>query len=445
MTAIPRREFVGSVAAGLAFTIVPRHVLGRGYRAPSDTLNIACIGAGGMGWSDVQGVSKENIYALCDVDWDAAERAFGAYPKAKRYRDFREMLDKEARGIDAVLVSTPDHTHAVAAMMALRLKKPVRVQKPLARTLHEVRALADAARRAGVATQMGNQGHAQEGTRQIREWVEAGVIGTVREVHYWTNRPIWPQALERPTEAHIPPPTLNWDLWLGPAADRPYHPAYAPFRWRGWYDFGTGALGDIACHAMDAAFWTLNLGYPSRIEVEATEVFPETYPKASRIVYHFPAKAGRGEVTVVWRDGGIFPPRPSEVDPAASWPPFSDGGQLWIGTGGKLIAGMYAQNPRLLDERRDAEIRAKPPAVKFPRLESVYAEFITACKGGAPAGSNFAGHAGALTEMVLLGNLAVRAGRTLEFNPQTGEVTNFKVPDEWIRPEYRRGWSLQTT
>jgi predicted dehydrogenase len=445
MTTIPRRAFVGNLAAGVAFTIVPRHVLGRGYRAPSDTLNVACIGVGGMGWTDVQGMAKENIYALCDVDWDMAERAFGAYPKAKRYRDFREMLDKEARNVDAVLVSTPDHTHAAAAMMALRLKKPVRVQKPLARALHEVRVLSDAARRAGVATQMGNQGHAQEGTMQIREWVEAGAIGTVREVHYWTNRPIWPQALDRPTEAHIPPPTLSWDLWLGPVPERPYHPAYAPFRWRGWFDFGTGALGDIACHAMDAAFWTLNLGRPSRIGVEATEVFPETYPRASRIVYHFPARAGRSEITVVWRDGGIFPPRPSEVDALASWPPFSDGGQLWIGSDGKLVAGMYGQSPRLLDERRDAEIRAKPPAVKYPRLESVYAEFAAACKGGPPAGSNFAEHAGPLTEMVLLGNLAVRAGRTLELNPQTGEVTNFRVPEEWLRPPYRKGWALEGT
>ncbi|MGH7700570.1 MAG: Gfo/Idh/MocA family protein, partial [Gemmatimonadales bacterium] len=203
------------VAAGVAFTIVPRHVLGRGFQAPSDTLNIACIGVGGMGWSDLQGLAAENVYALCDVDDDRAERAFGAYPRAKRYRDFREMLDKEGKSIDAVSVSTPDHTHAVAGMMALKLKKHVRIQKPLARTLHEVRTLAAAARGAGVATQMGNQGHAGEGTRQIREWVEAGAIGTVREVHYWTNRPIWPQALDRPTEAHNVPPTLAWDLWLG--------------------------------------------------------------------------------------------------------------------------------------------------------------------------------------------------------------------------------------
>jgi predicted dehydrogenase len=300
----------------------------------------------------------------------------------------------------------------------------------------------DAARVARVATQMGNQGHAGEGTRQIREWVEAGAIGTVREVHYWTNRPIWPQGLERPTEAHNVPPTLDWDLWLGPAPERPFHTAYHPFRWRGWWDFGTGALGDIACHAMDAAFWVLNLGYPSRIESESTKVFAETAPTASRIVYQFPARGARPAVTVVWRDGSLYPQRPAEVPADASWPPFDDGGQMWVGDSGKLVAGMYGQNPRLLDETKDAAIRAKPPEQKYPRVESVYAEWAAACKGGTPAGSGFAEHSGPLTEMVLLGVLAVRAGRPLEVNPQTGQITSPQIPEEWIRPVYRRGWTL---
>ena len=439
---IARREFVSSVAAGLAFTIVPRHVLGRGYRAPSDKLNVACIGVGGMGGSDVRGMAGENIYALCDVDDNRAAGSFGAHPKAKRFRDFRVMLEREGRNIDAVTVSTPDHTHAVAALAALKLRKHVYCQKPLARTIGEVRVLMDAARAARVATQMGNQGHAGEGTRQIREWVEAGAIGTVREVHYWTNRPIWPQGLERPTDAHTVPSTLDWDLWLGPVAERPFHPAYHPFKWRGWWDFGTGALGDIACHAMDAAFWTLNLGYPSRIEAESTRVFPETAPTASRIVYDFPARGSRPAVRVVWRDGSIYPQRPSEVPADAIWPPFDDGGQMWVGDDGKLVAGMYGQNPRLLDEAKDAAIRAKPPEPKYPRVESVYAEWIAACKGGAPAGSSFAEHSGPLTEMVLLGVLGVRMGRSLELNPQTGQITNVRVPEEWIRPTPRKGWSL---
>ncbi|MGH7569070.1 MAG: Gfo/Idh/MocA family oxidoreductase [Gemmatimonadales bacterium] len=439
---ISRRAFVGTTAA--AFTIVPRRVLGRGYRAPSDTLNIACIGVGGMGANDVDGVSGENLYALVDVDWRQAESTFRKYPRAKRYRDYRELLDKDARNLDAVTVSTPDHTHAVITMAALKAGKHVRTQKPLCRTLGEVRAVMDEARRRPKqATQMGNQGHAQEGTRLIREWVEAGLIGTVREVHYWTNRPIWPQGIERPSELHNVPPTLDWDLWLGPVAARPYHPAYAPFRWRGWWDFGCGALGDIACHAMDAAFWTLGLRYPFRIDVESTPPFPETAPRASRIAYRFPARGSRPEVTVVWRDGSIYPPRPPEVAADAQWPaPSEEGGQLWIGDGGKLVAGMYGQSPRLLDATKDAQVKATPLPVKYPRLESVYAEWIAACKAGVQTGSDFAGHAGPLTEMVLLGNLAVRSGRTLELNPETGQATNVTVPTEWILPPYRAGWSL---
>ena len=441
---ISRRAFVGGVAAaGLGFHIVPRHVLG-GTRhvAPSDTLSVACIGVGGMGRNDVRGVSPESVYALCDVDANAAAEAAASYAAAKRYTDFREMLDKEAANIDAVTVSTPDHTHAVAAMMALKLGKHVYCQKPLARTLWEVRELMTAAQTARVATQMGNQGHAQEGTRQIREWVEAGAIGTVREVHYWTNRPIWPQGMERPTEVHHVPPHLDWDLWLGPAANRPYHPAYAPFRWRGWWDFGTGALGDIACHAMDAAFWALELGFPTRVEPDTTERFTETAPKTSMLVYHFPARGSRPPVRVVWRDGGLIPPRPEIVPPGADWPPYNDGGQLWSGDDGFLIAGMYGQNPRLLDPARDREIQANPPAQKYPRINGVYEEWISACKGGPPAGSSFAGHAGPLTEMVLLGNLAVRTGKVLELDSASGRVTNTTVPEEYVKPDYRQGWSL---
>jgi predicted dehydrogenase len=450
-TAPSRRAFLGTVArAGLAAAVapmlVPRHVLGRGYRAPSDTLYVGCVGVGGMGRQDVTGVSgagegtAARIAALCDVDWKMAADAFGAFPQAARYRDFREMLEKE-RALDAVTVSTPDHTHATIAMAALGAGKHVYCQKPLARTLWEVRELErEAARRPRQATQMGNQGHAGEGTRQIREWVEAGLLGTVREVHYWTNRPIWPQGIERPTEMHQVPATLAWDLWLGPAPERAYHPAYAPFRWRGWWDFGTGALGDIACHAMDAAFWTLDLRFPTRIDAESTEIPLESAPKSSRITYHFPARGARQAVAVVWRDGGLLPPRPPEVPATAAWPPNQDGGQLWIGERGKLVADMYGRNPRLLDPKRDAEVKASPPPVKYPRVKSVYDEWIDAAKGGTQPGSSFAGHAGPLTEMVLLGNLAVRAGRTIEVDPETGAVRTQGVPDEWVRPAYRKGW-----
>jgi predicted dehydrogenase len=440
---ISRRNFVGDLAvASMAFTIVPRHVLGGPrHRAPSDTLNMACIGVGGRGRSDLRGVSSENIYALCDVDSRNLDSAGGSFPQAKRYADFREMLERDGDSIDAVTVATPDHTHAVAAMMAMKMGKHVYCEKPLARTLYEVKQLADGAQRYGVATQMGNQGHANEGTRQIREWVEAGAIGTVREIQYWTNRPIWPQAIERPLESYHIPTYLDWDLWLGPAPMRPYHPAYAPFRWRGWWGYGTGALGDIACHSMDAAYWALDLKYPTRIEAESTTLFEETAPAAARIEYDFPARGNRPAIKVVWRDGNLSPSRPEEISDEAPWP-IESSGQMWVGDDGKLFAGIYGENPRLLDAARDKELKANPPAEKYPRTEGVYAEFVAACQGGQPAGSNFADHSGPLTEMVLLGNLAVRTGRTLDVDPENGRVKNATIPEEYLRPTYREGWGL---
>lgn len=436
-----RRTFVNDVtAAGLGMTVIP-HVL---HWSPSgnDGLNVACIGVGGMGRNDVRGMESQNIYALCDVDARAAEDAFRSYPNAKRYTDYREMFAREAGNIDAVTVSTPDHSHAAAATMALKAGIPVYCQKPLARTLGEVRALMEQARQAGVATQMGNQGHAAAGTRQIREWVEAGAIGTVKEVQFWTNRPIWPQAIDRPLQAYYPPAYLDWNLWLGPAAERPYAPAYAPFRWRGWWDFGTGAMGDMACHIMDAAFWTLGLRYPTTIVPEATKLFPETAPESSRITYHFPASDTRPEVKLVWRDGGLLPPKPPNWSSTMEWPPEESGGQLWLGSDGALVAGTYGGNPRLVDEDRNRELVANPPAEKYPRVESVYQEWIDAIKGGPPAGSNFDGYAGPLTEVILLGNLALRVGQTIELDPTGGAITNVRVPEDWVMPVYREGWEL---
>ena len=439
-----RRDFAKSaLAAGMTFHIVPRHVLGRGFVAPSDKLNVACIGVGGMGRNDVTGVSGENLVAFADVDWDAAGDAFRTYPQARRYKDWREMLDKEGRGLDCVTVSTPDHSHAVATMAALKLGKHVYCQKPLARTLGEVRAVrAEAARRPRQFTQMGNQGHAQDGTRLLREYVEAGAIGAVKEVHYWTNRPIWPQGLNRPYEAYNPDPDLDWNLWLGPSPDRPYAPAYAPFRWRGWWDFGTGALGDMACHGMDAAYWALDLGYPTHVEVETTQLYQETAPKSSRITYRFPAKGARGPITVVWRDGGLYPPRPEGLEDSEPWPLWDIGGQIWVGDQGTIIAGMYGEDPRVLDKEKDAALKAHPPAVKYPRSKGVYAEWLDACKGNGRSNSTFDGHAGGLTEMVLLGCLAVRAGRSLDIDPASGAIHTAGLAPEWINPVFRRGYSL---
>lgn len=440
-----RRAFVGDLTrAGVAAAVLPRVGFANRVARRSDALNVACIGIGGMGMSDVRGLAAlpdVNIYALCDVDLKAGAEAFGLFPKAKRYRDYREMLAKES-SIDAVAISTPDHSHAAASILALKAGKHVYCQKPLARTLGEVRAVMAAARNAKGSTQMGNQGHAGEGVRLMREWFEAGLIGTVREVHLWTDRPIWPQGIDRPTEAHIAPPTLDWDLWLGPAAQRPYHPAYAPFRWRGWWDFGTGAMGDIACHAMDAAFWILGLRFPTRVEPETSTAFPETAPRVSRVTFHFPAAGSRPEVRLVWRDGGLWPARPNEVSSDAKWPPQNDGGQLWLGDGGKMIAGIYADSPRLLNADQDAAVKAKPLPQKYERVKNVYAEWIDASRAGKQAGSNFADHAGPLTEMIALANLAVRAGRPLDLDPATGAVKTAGIPNEWVTPQYRNGWAL---
>ena len=267
------------------------------------------------------------------------------------------------------------------------------------------------------------------------------MIGTVREIQLWTNRPIWPQALDRPLDEYHTPSWLDWDVWLGPAPERPYHPAYAPFKWRGWWDFGTGALGDIACHSMDASFWALDLGYPTRIEAESTKLFTESAPACSRISYSFAAKGSRAAVTVVWRDGSLYPPRPKEITDPLAWP-FDTSGQLWIGDSGKLIAGIYGENPKLLDPAKQAEITAHPPAQKYPRTEGSYAEWIAACKGGAPAGSNIPDHAGPLTEMVLLGNLAVRTAQPIDVDPKTGAVLTPGIPEEYVKPRYRAGWSF---
>jgi predicted dehydrogenase len=438
---VSRRSFVTAAAAATAgWTIVPRRVLGRGYRAPSDTLAIAGIGAAGKGASDIDGCATENIVALCDIDFRYARRTAERYPNARRYADFRELLDKEP-GIDAVTVSTPDHTHAVIALEAMRRGKHVFCQKPLTRTLEECRKLVDVARETGVATQMGNQGHAMDDTRKIREWLEAGLIGEVREVHFWTNRPIWKQAVNRPTEMHHVPEQVHWDLWLGPVRERPYHPDfYHPFSWRGWWDFGTGALGDMACHIMDAAFWAYDLRDPETIVAETTQLYPETAPASSRITYQFPARGGRQAMTAVWRDGGLLPPKHFAWDAPAPWPGAANGAAFY-GSKGLLISGEYGQNPQLYPAALMAEATASPPPEKYPRTEGVYAEWIAACKGGRRAGSDFVAHAGPLTEMVLLGNLAVRTGETIRWDSKK-MTSGSATADELIRDTYRAGWSL---
>ncbi|MHC4637949.1 MAG: Gfo/Idh/MocA family protein [Planctomycetota bacterium] len=438
---IDRRTFLGTSAAAVAsFMIVPRHVLGGPkYKAPSEKLNIAGIGVGGKGGGDVQACSGENLVALCDVDHERAAATFEKFPNAKKYKDFRVMLDEMGDKIDAVTVSTPDHVHFHAAMRAMKMGKHVYVQKPLTHSVWEARQLTEAARKYNVATQMGNQGHSGEGNRLICEWIQAGVIGEVREVHSWTNRPIWPQGIERPKEVHPIPATLDWDLWLGPAPKRPYNKdAYAPFKWRGWWDFGTGALGDMGCHLIDTPFWALKLRYPTSVEACSTKVNSESAPLASMVHYDFPARDDMPPVTMTWYDGGMLPRRPEDLEPELRLGS-RNGGVLFIGSKGKLSCGCYGDNPMLIPGSRMKTF--KKPEKTIPRSKGHYKDWIEACKGGKPASSSF-DYAGPLTETVLLGNLAIRSGKKLQWDGAKMKVTNVPEANQYVRRDYREGWSL---
>jgi len=351
---ISRRRFIGNVTTAAAgFTILPGTVIsGLGYRLPSDKLNIAGVGIGGVGATNVHNCASENIVALCDVDWDYAAGTFNKYPDAKKYKDFRKMFDEMGDKIDAVIVATPDHTHAIAAAQAIRMGKHVYVQKPLTHSVYESRLLKNLANENKVATQMGNQGNSGDGIRQTCEWIWDGAIGEIEEVHAWTNRPIWPQGLERPSETPSTPPTLDWDSFIGPAQWRPYHPAYTPWNWRAWWDFGTGALGDMACHIVDPAFWALKLGSPTSINGSSTQVNTESAPFSEVVHYEFPDRGKVGNiklppVKLTWYDGGHLPPRPDEL-PDGQIMGDNSGGVLFVGSKGKLLTGCYGRGPILL-------------------------------------------------------------------------------------------------
>lgn len=432
-------------ATAAAFTIVPRHVLGGpGNTPPSEKLNIAGIGVGGRGSGVLQGVESQNIVALCDVDTERAAQAFKRHPDAKIYRDFRRMLDKEEKNIDAVTVATPDHVHAPASMMAIKMGKHVYCEKPLAHSIYEARMLTEAAREHKVATQFGTQGQASEGNRLICEYIWDGAIGPVREVHVWVDRPLskgqdfyWAQGVGRPAETPPVPETLEWDLWLGPAPERPYNPIYCPFTWRGWLDFGTGALGDMGCHSFDPIFRALKLGYPSSVEATSTLLNDETFPVASIVRYEFGARGDMPPVKLTWYDGGLKPARPEELDEGRRMRPE---GILFIGDKGKLL------NERLIPESRMKEY-GKPPEV-LPRSPGHFEEWINACKGGEPARANF-DWAGPMTEVVLLGNVALRrelreklTETKLYWDGPNMSCTNVPEANEYLRREYRKGWTL---
>jgi len=443
-----RREFIKTSATALSsFMIVPAHVLGgRNRTAPSDKLNIAAIGAGGQGAWDLGELASENIVALCDVDWHHCAATFDRFPSARRYKDFRLMLDKEHGNIDAVLVATPDHTHAVAAMAAMRHGKHVYCEKPLTHTIFEARQLNLAAWEYKLATQMGNQGMAFEGNRLIKEWLADGAIGEVNEVHVWSDRPThlgrrdlwWPQAIERPADQPPVPETLDWDLWLGPAPYRPYHPAYVPFLWRGWWDFGEGGLGDMGIHNLAPVFSALKLGAPASVHASSTPVFEESLPNAAIVHYEFP-RENQPSLQIHWYDGGLLPQRPPELEDLRDLP--REDGILFIGTKGTmLVDGWGGHSPRLIPETK-MQAYTLPPKT-LPRSAGHHREWIDACKNGTPTESNFS-FAGPLTEAVLLGTIAMRfSGKKLYWDSAKMEITNLPEANQFIHYACRPGWTL---
>jgi predicted dehydrogenase len=420
-------------------------------RSANEKLNIAGIGVGGQGAHDLAQFASHNIVALCDVDAQYARGTFERYPKAKRYTDYRRMLD-EQKDIDAVIIATPDHTHACIAVAAMRAGKHVYCEKPLTHSVWEARQVAAAAREQRVATQMGNQCQASEQARRLCEMIDDNAIGPVREVHVWTDRPskglleeYWPQGINRPADSPPIPSTLQWDLWLGPAPSRPYHPAYVPFRWRGWWDFGTGALGDIGCHSLDPVFRALKLGHPESVEASSTRVNDETYPLASMVTYQFPAREKRPPVKVVWYDGGLRPPRPPELEADRQ---MGATGHLFVGDNGKILSRRLEEAVAyfLIPESRALEY-GEPPR-KLPRSIGHYDEWIEACKGGSPAGSNF-DWAGPLTEVVLLGNIALRpelreelTDKKLLWDGPAMRFTNSEAANKFLKRQYREGWEF---
>jgi predicted dehydrogenase len=503
---IARRDLLKSAAVAAGVTIVPRHVLGgTGFQAPSDTLNIAGVGVGGMGRSNLTNLASQNIVALCDVDWSYAGRGFdrleqqaaearrrlsqpppaGATdarrrgmerqvegmrllaekaPRATRYQDYREMLEKQ-RDIDAVMIATPDHTHAVIALAAMALGKHVYVQKPLCWSVEEARALArKAAASPKIVTQMGNQGHSLDDARKAIEYVWAGAIGDVKEVHVWTNRPLafWPQGIPRPEPlkskpdelgwdmkgvmerlaasmvgSYPVPEKLAWDLFLGPAPHVPYHPVYHPFNWRGWVDWGQGALGDMGAHLVDHPFWALDLGLPSTVETVSTPFNKASYPMATTTYYEFPARGEKPPVKLTWYDGGLLPPKPDELGDEKVNP---GGGVLFVGSKGKLMHDTYGSNPRLLPKSLHDSFGTPPQ--KLPRIATSHEmNWVDAAKGKTQASCPF-DYATKLTEVMLLGIVALRAGTKIHYDGAAMKVTNNAAANEFLRREYRQGWSL---
>lgn len=461
-----RRDFIktGTVAAA-GFMIVPRYVLGgKGYVAPSDRLTVASVGVGGKGEGDINAfdkTGKANIAFLCDVDEKRAAKSVAKFPKAKFYHDWREMLDKDGKNFDAVSVSTPDHNHAIIAYSAMQLGKHVYVQKPLTHDLWEARLLTEAAKKYKVVTQMGNQGASNDGTRQLAEWYDAGIIGDVHTVYCWTDRPVWPQGIAWPAKKADIPDTLKWDLWLGTAPQKDFIENLVPFNWRGWWDYGTGALGDMGCHLVEAPFRVLGIQYARDVQASVGTVyvgefkkgvFPESCPPSSHITLTFPkTHKTKGDVTLHWMDGGIQPERPEELGPNEK---FGDDGNgiLFIGTKGKMMASTYSENPLLLPTSRTAEVKVPQKYTRIPgQANGHYGQWVEACIAGygkKELSSPFE-TAGPLTEALLMANLAVR-GHELKgghikmvWDNANMRITNFDDVNQYIKRTYRPGFELK--
>ncbi len=461
---ISRRAFLNRAAAATAFSIVPSHVLAQtAGTPPSERTTLACIGTGGQGLQNVASFlefPEVQIVAVCDVNresddylsWNwtqgrekrpagreparrlvdekyAEAKTDGSYKGCRAYTDYRELIEKEE--VDAVMVATPDHTHAVITMAALKRGMHVYCEKPLTYSVREARQVAEAAREAGVATQLGNQGQASPESRVTCELIGDGAIGGVHEVHVWSPARFWhwPDCPGRPTDTPPVPDGLDWDLWLGPAPERPYHPEYCPWTWRNWWDFGTGLLGDLGCHKLSTVFKALKLGYPTSVEASCTAMNPETYPLGVIARYEFPARGDMPPVTLTWYDGGLKPPRPKELEPGRSM-----GDVIYIGDKGTMLGH------RIIPESKMQEY-GKPQHTLEPSVGH-HKEFVDACRGGAPAGANFADHAGILTETCMLGNVALRAGTKLEWDGPNFRITNDENANALLHREYRQGWSL---
>lgn len=487
---LSRRDFIGQGAtAATAWMIVPRSVLGgRGHTPPRDGLTAACIGVGAQGTRVMMNFLKQpdvRIIAVCDVnkessdysewgtneirekqrhllgdanwgsDWKgctcgreparrlvdayyAKQGGSGASPACAAYNDFRELLDKE-KDLDAVIVCTPDHWHAPVSIAAMRKGKRVYCQKPMTHSIEEARRMARVARETKVATQVAVSNQASEATRLLCEWMGAGAIGPVREVHNWSSRPFWPQGIESPKEGEPVPAGLDWDLWLGPAPARPYHHVYLPFVWRGWFDFGTGAIGDMGCYSFDTIFRVLTLRAPEAVEASSTRVFAETYPQASLVHFDFPARGEMPPVKVHWYDGGLTPPRLEGMEDTRDLSGEDNEGLLFVGDRGAILCGFSGEEPRLIPESRMKSFQ--PPPKTLPRSPGHDREWIEACKGGPPPGANFEFEA-AVTETILLGNVAVRAGKKVRWDSAKLQVTNVPSAQPLVSFPYRPGWAL---